>query len=390
MLMNSRRLAILAVASFVAAPGVGLATGRKDTEHREGHHRHRGAEGAVYTMTNASSGNQVIAYERRADGSLRHPRAYSTGGLGSDDGLGSQGAVVLSDDGRWLLVVNAGSNEVSVFSVTSHGLELKDTAPSRGTRPISVAIHGDLVYVLNAGGSTDTGDVDTIAGLRLRRNGRLSPLYGSRRALSQATTTPAQVGFSPDGRFVLVTEEATNIIDVFPLSRHGYARDVVANPSVGMTPFAFAFDPRGHLLVSEVFGAAPDAGAVSSYRLTGHGSLKVIDPSVPDTETAPCWLVVTPDGRYAFTTNTPADSVSGYSVDFRGRLELLDPDGRSGEPGTGTSPLDMDLTDDGHFLYTLDIGTHMISVFRVKGDGSLGLLPAIGDVPDGAVGLAAR
>ena len=388
--MNSRRLAILAVASFLVAPGIGLATGRKDTGHRAGHHRHGRAEGAASTMTNASSGNQVVAYERRGDGSLHHPRTYPTGGLGSGDALGSQGAVVLSDDGRWLLVVNAGSNEVSVLSVTSHGLELKDTAPSGGTRPISVAIHRDLVYVLNAGGSTDTGDVDAIAGLRLHRNGRLSPLHESRRVLSEATTTPAQVGFSPDGRFVLVTEEATNLIDVFPLSRHGYARNMVMNPSEGMTPFAFAFDPHGHLLVSEVFGAAPDAGAVSSYRLTGHGSLKVIDPSVPDTETAPCWLVVTPDGRYAYTTNTPADSVSAYSVDFRGRLELLDPDGRSGEPGTGTSPLDMDLSEDGHFLYTLDIGTHMISVFRVKRDGSLRLLPAIGGVPDGAVGLAAR
>jgi 6-phosphogluconolactonase len=380
--MNSRRLAILAVGSLLAAPQIGLATGHN------GHRRHRGTEGAVYTMTNAPTGNKVLAYERRADGSLRYSHAYPTGGRGSGDGLGSQGAVVLSDDGRWLLVVNAGSNEVSLFSIGRHGLKLEDKADSGGIRPISVAIYRDLVYVLNAGGTV--GDVDSIAALWLRPHGRLSPLPGSRRLLSADTTTPAQVGFSPHGRFVLVTEEATNLVDVFPLNHHGYAGDPVWNPAAGTTPFAFAFGRRGHILVSEVSGGVEDAGAVSSYDLAPDGSLHVIDPSVANTETAPCWLVVTPGGRYLFTTNTPDDSVSAYAVDLAGHLELLDPDGRSGEPGAGTNPLDMDLTHDGRFLYTLDSGSDMISPFRVGSDGSLTLLPPIGGLPHGAIGLAAR
>jgi len=128
---------------------------------------------------------------------------------------------------------------------------------------------------------------------------------------------------------------------------------------------------------------------VSSYTLTRHGFLEVIDASVPNTETAPCWLVVTRGGRYAFTTNTPDDSLSAYAIDFEGHLELIEEGGRSGEPGTGTNPLDMDLTDDGRFLYTLNIGTNTISTFRVRSDGSLRLLGAIPGVP-GANGLAAR
>ena len=350
--------------------------------------RSTGVAGAVYTMTNAAAGNEVVAYDRLADGSLRFEGAYPTGGLGSGDGLGNQGGVVLSDNGRWLLVVNAGSNEVSVFALSARGLELTDIAPSEGVRPVSVAIHHDLVYVVHAGGSV--GDIDSIAGLRLGSDGTLSPLAGSSRLLSAPNTGPAQIGFSPDGRFVLVTEKATNLIDVFPVNSDGSTGSPVWNPSVGQTPFAFDFGKRDQIFVSEVFAGADDAGAVSSYSLGWDGSLQVIDPSVANTETAPCWLVVTKGGRYLFTTNTPDDSLSAYDIDFQGLLSLLDPDGRTGEPGAGTNPLDMDLSDDGRFLYTLNIGADTISTFRVRPNGSLRHLGVVAGVPDGANGLAAR
>jgi 6-phosphogluconolactonase len=371
-LMKPRTLTALAVAALLVAPEVGLAM------------KARGVAGAVYTMTNAAEGNEVVVYHRRADGSLLPAGTYATGGLGSPGSLGgNQGGVVLSDNGRWLLVVNAGSDDVSLFAVHRGGLTLRDTAPSGGILPISVAIHGSLVYVVNAGD-------DSIAALRIRRGGTLSPLAGSGHSLSGVGTQPAQIGFSPDGRFVLVTEKATNSIDVFRLNRHGYVVDMVQNASSGETPFAFDFGKRDQLFVSEVFGGGPDLGAVSSYELRWDGSLNVVDPSVPNTETAPCWLVATPGGRYVFTTNTPVDSISAYAADFEGHLTLLDPDGRSGEPGPGTKPLDMDLSDDGRFLYTLNIGNNRISTFRVGPNGSLELLWDGPGVPAGANGLAAR
>lgn len=349
----------------------------------------QGASGAVYTMTNsATAPNEIVAFEALPDGSLRSPTFYSTGGLGSGDGLGNQGGVVLSDDGRWLLAVNAGSDEVSVFSVRHHRLALEDTVASGGRRPVSVAIRKDLVYVVHAGGSV--GDVDCISSFRLGRDGTLTPMPASIRSLSAADTAPAQVGFSPCGRFVVVTEKNTNRLDVFPLDAAGYAEAPVFNASVGETPFSFAFGPRGRLFVSEVFGGAEDAGAVSSYILDPDGELYLLAGSVPNTQTAPCWLVVTRGGRYAFTTNTPDDSLSAYAISPGGFLELLDPDGRTGEPGPGARPLDMDLSDDGRFLYTLDIGTDAISTFRVMPNGSLVLLATTVGVPDGANGLAAR
>lgn len=348
-----------------------------------------GHPGAVYTMTNSSSSpNEVVAFDRHADGSLELSGSFPTGGFGSGAGLGNQGGVVLSDDGRWLLAVNAGSDEISIFAVHAAGLVLRDTAPSGGSFPVSVAIRRDLVYVVHAGGGV--GDVDSIAALELGSDGTLTPLAGSSRPLSATSTAPAQIGFSPDGRFVLVTEKATSLITVFPLDADGYAGLPVLNPSVGLTPFAFDFGLRDQLLVSEVFGGAADAGAVSSYRLIDDGTLAVIDGSVPNLETAPCWLVVTRGGRYTYTTNTPDDSLSGYAIGFDGSLELLDPDGRTGEPGAGTRPLDMDLSDDGRFLYTLDIGTDTITAFRVQPDGSLQHAGQFAGVPDGANGLVAR
>ncbi len=347
-----------------------------------------GTAGAVYTMTNAPSGNQVLVYDRLADGSLRFAEAYDTGGLGTGAGLGNQGGVTLSANRRWLLAVNAGSDQISVFEVRQDGLELTDVAPSGGVRPISVAIHGDLVYVVHDGGSA--GDIDAVYGFRLGDGGRLAPLAGSAAPLSAPATGPAQVGFSPDGGFLLVTEKATNRIDVWPLDEFGIPGTLVVNGSAGQTPFAFDFGLRDQLLVSEVFGGANDAGAVSSYQLGDDGHLEVIDGSVPNTETAPCWLVVTKGGRYAFTTNTPDDSLAAYSIGFDGQLELVDGDGRSGEPGPGTNPLDMDLSDDGRFLYTLNIGNGSISTFRVMPDGGLEQVHVQEGVPGGVNGLAAR
>lgn len=342
-----------------------------------------GVVGAVYTMTNDPSDNEVLVYNRLADGSLSFADTFDTGGEGSGGGLGNQGGVTLSATHRWLLVVNAGSNEISVFDVEHDGLVLTDVESSHGVRPISVAIHGDLVYVVNAGD-------DSVSGFRLDQEGDLVYIDGSSVALSGDDTDPAQIGFSPDGKFVIVTEKATNSIDVLPLDKYGIANALIVNAAAGQTPFAFGFGHRNQLFVSEVSGGVEDAGAVSSYSLGDDGVLSIIDGSVPNTETAPCWLVVTNGGRYVFTTNTPDDSLSAYSIEFDGGLSLVDEDGRTGEPGVGTAPLDMDLSDDGRFLYTLNIGNGTISTFNVMPDGALEQIHVYDGVPGGVNGLAAR
>jgi sugar lactone lactonase YvrE len=341
-----------------------------------------GNAGAVYVSTNATAGNEVLVFPRAGDGALGVPRAFATGGLGTGGGLGNQGAVVLNHANQRLFVANAGSNEVSVFAVAPGGLELLDRVASGGTLPVSIAVYRRLVYVLNAGG---TGN---ISGFVLDRDDNLQPLAGSTRPLSNSSAGAAQVAFSPDGGLLVVTEKATNVIGTYTVGADGLATGPDAQPSAGATPFGFAFSRNGTLVVSEAFGGGPDASALSSYQASPAGALTTISPSVGTTETAACWVVITGDGRFAYTSNTGSGTISGYRLSSAGRLRLLNPDGVTATTMAG--PIDLALTRNDRFLYSLDSGAGVISAFRVKADGSLAPLAGPSGLPPGANGLAAR
>lgn len=340
-----------------------------------------GDVGVVFSITNAPGANAVHVFDRAPDGTLADAGVYATGGAGTGAGLGSQGAVTLSDDGRFLLAVNAGSNEVSVFAVNGDRLELLNTVPSGGLMPISVTAHKGLAYVVNAGGAGN------IAGFRLDASG-LAPIAGSARPLSNGVAGPAQIAFTPDGDALVVTEKAANAIATYAVSADGLATGPVTTPSSGQTPFGFAFAHRSVLIVSEAFGGAADASAASSYAVDD-ATLSLLSGSVATTETAACWFVVTPDGRYAYTTNAGSGSVSGYRVETDGRLALLTADGRTGVTGVGSGPSDEALSRNGRFLYVLANGAHAIEAFAIGSDGSLTSVGGASGLPAGMAGLAA-
>lgn len=339
--------------------------------------------GAVYTMSNATTGNRILVLDRAPNGTLTPAGSFATGGLGSGGGLGNQGALTLSENGRWLLAVNAGSNNLSLFATDDDGLRRVDKAPSGGSQPVSVTVHRDLVYVLNAGS-------DNVSGFRLRPHGRLSPLAGSTRPLSGSGTGPAQVQFSADGRVLVVTEKATNLIVTYAVHEDGFLGPPHAQASQGATPFGFAFGRRRQLFVSEAFGGAPVASAVSSYHVAADGMLEVVSPSVATHQTAACWVVVTEDGQFAYTTNTGSGSISGYEIESDGALTLLNADGRTADTGVGSAPTDLALSENGRFLFVLNSAAHSIGAFRILHSGQLQPVAAVGGLPAGANGLAAR
>lgn len=339
--------------------------------------------GAVYTSTNAAAGNSVLAFPRAGDGTLGAPTSYATGGAGTGAlDLGSQGAVTLTDDGRWLLVVNAGSDEVSVFRVRPDGLQLTDRVASGGDMPVSVAVHHGLVYVLNAGAPSG------VAGFRLTNRGELDPISGSARGLSAAMTAPAQVEFDPRGRVLVVTEKATSLITTFPVHGSGMLGTAQSQASAGQTPFGFSFDRRGRLIVSEAFGGAAGASAASSYALGSSGALSVISPSVPTGETAACWIAITPDGRFAFTTNTGSGTASAYAIGNGGELTLLH--AAAASTGAGSLPIDMAVSRNGRFAYILAPGNGTLRPYAIESDGTLKGLGPVHGLPGSAYGLAAR
>lgn len=336
----------------------------------------------VYTMTNSASGNEIVEIRAGKDGSPIL-NSYATDGLGSGAGLGSQGAVVLTENNRWLFAVNAGSNQVSVFAVRKNGLTLTDIVDSGGIMPISLTVHGSLVYVVNAGGSGN------ISGFLLGKDGTLQSLDGSTQPLSNGgagdSPQPAQISFHPDGDLLVVTEKATNLIVTYEVHK-GIAGPPVTYPSSGMTPFGFAFDKRDHLIVSEAFGGAPGASAMSSYKVDDD-VFEVISPSVGTTQTAACWVVISKDGKYAYDTNTGSGSISSFRIGKDGSLTLLDP--QAGLTGDGSSPIDMAISRNGRNLFAIGANSSMVSAFEVNSDGSLDHLGDV-SVPAGSLGLAAH
>ena len=335
--------------------------------------------GRVFIQSNDAGGNHVLVFDRHRDGTLAANGAYATGGTGTGTALGSQGAVILTDNGNLLVTVNVGSNDVSLFAVRRDRLHLLDTESSGGSMPVSVTVHGRLVYVLNGGDNT-------ISGLRIE-NRALVPVAGSTRGIVHSDAIAPQIGFTPDGDQLVVTEKTTDTIDVFNVHRNGTTGAPRANASNGATPFGFAFDQRGRLFVTNAAGGATDASSLTSYSVRDNGRLATIDGPVPTTETAACWAVVSKNGRYVFATNTGSGSVSGYRIANRGSLSLLEADGVSATTGAG--PVDVDFSGDGHYLYNLNGGSHSISIERMRADGSLDPVGTVSGLPGAAVGLAA-
>jgi DNA-binding beta-propeller fold protein YncE len=337
-----------------------------------------GPGGAVFVQTDNTAGNRVVAYDRAADGTLRPAGRYATGGRGGIldgsvvDHTASQGSLAWDPAHARLYAVNAGSNTISVFGVRGDRLTLRQVLRSGGTFPVSVAVHGDLVYVLNALKGGDVQGFKTLGSL-------LIPLPGSRRALGldptetpQFTSTPGQVAFTPDGRQLIVTTKNNgNDIDVFGVGGTGWlsARPTV-NSEPGTVPFAISFDQAGHLVIAEA-----GTNALATFALSAHGTASLLN-AVGTGQAATCW--VTPAGSYLFASNAGSANVSGFISSAQGALTLL------GSTGTDPGTVDAASAAGGRFLYVQTGGNGIVDEFAVGTGGSLTKIGAV-TVP-GAVG----
>jgi 6-phosphogluconolactonase (cycloisomerase 2 family) len=330
-----------------------------------------GADHAVFAQTDNPTGNQIVAYHRNADGTLVPAGNYSTGGLGgvlngsAVDHLASQGSLTYDPLQNLLYAVNAGSNTVSVFSVRGDQLSLRQIIPSGGSFPVSVAIRGTSVYVLNGLSANVQGYVSFF--------GHLFPLPGSNRPLgitvpsdtTQFVSTPGQVAFTPDGTRLIVTTKASGSdVDVFRVGPFGYlSPSPVVNAEPGAVPFAVSFDQAGHLLVA-------DAGtnALSTYSLAPNGTLNSI-ATVATGQSATCW-VTSAQGTF-FTSNAGSAKVSSFAEQVSGQLTLLG--ATTTDPGT----VDAAPSAGGQFLYVQTGATGTVDEFQVGPGGSLA---AVGSV----------
>ena len=372
----TKRLRILLAGALATATVGAFATPAVAANHPPPH--------VVFVQTNALAGNQVVAYDQQDDGTLTLAQSYSTGGNGGAlngavvDRLASQGSLTFDSRHSLLYAVNAGSNTVSVFAVNGDSLTLRELVPSGGEFPVSIGVHDDLVYVLNARAGGSVSGYHVRAGLLQPIPGSTRPLALNPAATPEFTSTPGQVGFSPDGRQVIVTTKGNGSnVDVFRVADRGLlSESPVVNNLPGAVPFAFDFDRHGSLVLTE---AGPNA--VESFTLRHDGDITPI-ASVATGQAATCW--VTHIGSHFYASNAGSASLTQVDSTVRGDLSFV------ANVATGPGTVDAAASPDGEFLYVQTGGNGGVDVFRARTDGSLAPVGSV-IVPNsvGGEGIAA-
>ena len=383
----------LAAATAIAVTGVAAATpGARPASDVIGH---------VYTNDNTAPLNTVAGFDRHADGSLTAMvgSPFAIGGSGTGHPDASQGSLELSADGRYLLAVDAGSNQISVLRIKPDGsLQPAQGSPiaSNGVGPVSIAIHDALVYVANAGPGTSSGDTN-YTGFRLDSGGHLRAIPNSTYSLPN-DSKPAQVLFSGDGSKLAGTRIATSQIDSFVVGSDGRLTHASGSPydaqafspPQGWGQLGSEFSPTNpnELFVSDAHTAAGGAafpGLVSSFSVAGDGTLTPVGAPVANDGGAACWIEISHDGEFLFVVNTASASISSYSIGSGGALMFLQSTG-AGQVGAGAE--DARLSPDGSTLWVVESGTNAVTGFSVDG-GTLGPLAAAsgptGATPSGIV-----
>lgn len=353
------RYALRASLLALSALTIGVASANASTPPVVGH---------VYVNDNTAGTNTVAAFDRTADGHLIPVSGspFEAGGAGTGAGIASQGALQSALHGRYLLAVDGGSNQISVLRLKADGRLARvadGVVASGGTDPVSIAVHGHLVYVANA---ADPGADYT--GFRLSDNGRLHPISDSTFALPTGSQ-PGDVLFNRTGTVLAGTRVGTSEIDSFRVRRDGRLTPAPGSPlaAQGLGPFGSEFRPTNpnQLFVSNAHGGTGN-GTVSAFSVNGDGALTSIGLSpFADQQTAPCWVEITRNGNVLFTVNTASSSISRYAIEPGGSLRLIGSTPMR-EP-TGLGPEDARLSPDGGSLWVVDSGRKAISGFRVHG-----------------------
>ncbi len=367
--------ALILATGFLATTSFAGATSAKD-QAPSGH--------ALFVETDQAPNNTVVSYTRGTDGTVSYVATYSTGGAGAAaagsaaDPLASQGGLALVDQGRELIATNPGSNSISVFAVFGPYLHLVQQLPSNGLFPVSITAHDDLVTVLNSGG------LGSVSEYRLAGE-RLFALDDETRSLGLANTTPpnflagaGQVGYSPNGQFLIVTTKtSTNSYEVFSVGFGGrLSAAATVSAADNPNPFAFTFDSQGRLVAAEAGGSA-----VSTYSIGASGSLTSVG-SVSDGQAALCWI--SSAQGYFFGSNAGSGDVSSFGETASGVPTLLNAKAATAHPGT----IDSAVSPDGAFLYVESGGSGALDAFAVNADGTLTPIETLWNLPKPYEGIA--
>lgn len=395
-------------------PPLATAEDRAKVDARQGKQRINLKRGAVFSMSNARTGNVVVAFSRAPDGQLTRAGDFPTGGTGSGSFEDTANGLVLastrveaspnnlSGTGDLLYATNAGSNSITVFRVEKDGLSTVEVQESGGEKPVSVTIANELLYVLHSGEVNDdlipenctSGQDPTITGFTVARDGSLTPIPGSTRTLSgDSFSGCAQVSFAPGGDVLVVSEREAEVLPgqsdnemddagdegvfvTFTVNADGTLANKQIFDATGEGPFGFTFTRSGTLLTSEQFDgpAGPGMGAASAYAVGADGSLTPTSASVSNGGTDSCWFVTTNSGKLGFVASFfPEARISSYRITSQGGLELIQAVAASAETGAA----DLALSRNSKYLYNVNAFNGTIDAYEVGRDGSLNRIQTV-------------
>jgi hypothetical protein len=346
-------LALCALALLAALPAVGVTAASPGA-------------GFVYVNLNTAGANTVAGFARHTDGSLTAlpGSPFAVGGAGTGAAIGTQGALQRSDDGRYLLAADAGSNQISVLRIKPDGgLQPAEGSPvaSGGSKPASIAVHGGFVYIANTGGTPN------YTGFTLNAGGHLRPIAGS--TIPEPGANIADVLFNGDG-----TRLGTALIDSFTVDGGGLLHAASGSPFQGVTgTFAGKFRPTNpaQLFVANTAGGTGTNGpsSLAAYTDSASGVLQEIGGPISNNQKGSCWIEITPDGRYAYTSNAGSDTISRYALAADGTPTYLDSTHLQG--AADLHPFDLRADASGRYLYVAEVDNGSVGALRINGDGSL-------------------
>lgn len=347
---------VLAAAPATATPG-----------HTGAPYGQSSSRGVVFVQNDDLAGNTIVAYDRTSSGGLAQTGSYRTGGVGGVlsgsvvDHLASQGSLTYDRSSGSLYAVNAGSNTLTSFRVSGDRLARRQVVPTGGRFPVSVAAHGNLVFVLNA------RDGGSISGY-LRVGARLLPVPVWHRELhlntsapghaDEFTSTPGQIGFTPDGHTLLVsTKNGGNTLEAFPIGLFGPSAHPVVTSLPGKVPFGFSFDASAHLVLSEA-----GTNSVATFAVSRSGRAAALD-SATTGQAATCWIATI--GNKVYASNAGSANLSRYTTSYSGALTS------HGVTATDPGTVDAAASSDGRYLYAQTGAQGIVDAYRVQADGAL-------------------
>jgi 6-phosphogluconolactonase (cycloisomerase 2 family) len=240
-------------------------------------------------------------------------------------------ALAMHPSGKYLYAANSGSNNISLFTISSTG-GLTEVTPrtNAGTSPTLLAMDqaGGFLYAANSG----SNDISVYS--INSSTGALTPIAQTSGPTALIGMQAMNIAVTPSGNFLYVTGQPLvhgGLIEAFPVNQGVLGTPVAGSPFLtGNIPLGLAIDSTG----THLYTANKQDNSISPFAINSAGSLAAIGSAIGETFTGPVSLLIDKSGKYLYVANQGSSNIAAYGIGSDGGLTLL-----TGSPfSTGFQP----------------------------------------------------